>query len=49
MTNFQLTAEQMVDYAMDGYVIVKNFLDEEEVKKLYGIATGDGTLAKTCV
>src|SRR5258706_3837904 len=46
MTNFQLTAEQMVDYSMDGYVIVKNFLDEKEIKKLYGIATGDSTLQK---
>jgi phytanoyl-CoA hydroxylase len=46
MANFQLTAEQMVDYNMDGYVIVKNFLSGEEVKKLYGIATGDDTLLK---
>jgi phytanoyl-CoA hydroxylase len=46
MKNFQLTAEQMVDYHMNGFVIVKNFLSEEEVKKLYGIATGDDTLLK---
>jgi phytanoyl-CoA hydroxylase len=46
MEKFQLTAEQMVDYNMDGYVIIKNFLSEEEVNKLYGIATGDDTLLK---
>jgi phytanoyl-CoA hydroxylase len=46
MANFQLTAEQMVEYHMEGYVIVKNFLNQEEIKKLYGIATGDSTLQK---
>jgi hypothetical protein len=46
MINLQLTAEEMVDYNMDGYVIIKNFLSEKEVTKLYGIATGDNTLQK---
>jgi len=46
MTNFQLTAANIADYHRDGYVIIRNFLKDEEVKKLYGIATGDDTLQK---
>lgn len=46
MTNFQLTAANIADYHRDGYVIIRNFLKEEEVKKLYSIATGDDTLQK---
>ncbi|MDP4262759.1 MAG: phytanoyl-CoA dioxygenase family protein [Bacteroidota bacterium] len=46
MSNFQLTAKQMVDYHMDGYVIINSFLSEKEIKKLYSIATGDSTLQK---
>jgi phytanoyl-CoA hydroxylase len=46
MANFQLTAEQMVDYHMDGYVIIKNFLNEQEVKKLQNIAFDDGLMRK---
>ena len=46
MSNFQLTAEQMVDYHTDGYVIVKNFLNEQEVKKLQDIAFDDGLMRK---
>lgn len=46
MANFQLMPKQMEDYNRDGYVIVKDFLNEEEVKKLYAIATGDDTLLK---
>ena len=46
MSNFQLTAENIADYHRDGYVIIRNFLKDDEVKKLYGIATGDDTLQK---
>ena len=46
MSNFQLTAENIADYHRDGYIIIRNFLKDEEVKKLYGIATGDDTLQK---
>ena len=46
MGNFQLTAEQIVDYCMDGYVIVKDFLSAEEVKKLQAIAFEDGVMRK---
>jgi phytanoyl-CoA hydroxylase len=46
MSQFTLTQQQINAYATDGYIIVKNFLQQEEVNKLYGIATGDDTLKK---
>src|ERR1700709_451301 len=39
-----LTAAQKAQYDKDGYLIVKNFLDQEEVDLLYGLATGDNVL-----
>jgi ectoine hydroxylase-related dioxygenase (phytanoyl-CoA dioxygenase family) len=44
MPNFKLSADQLADYERDGFIIVKNFLTDEEVNKLYGIAIGDDTL-----
>jgi len=44
MTNFQFTEEQVRDYNNDGYVIVKNFLLGDEVKKLQEIAFDDGIM-----
>ena len=44
MATFQLSAQQIESYKKDGFVIVKNFLKNEEVNKLYLIATGDNTL-----
>ena len=46
MSHFQLTSQNIADYERDGYVIIKNFLQTEEVDKLYKIATGDDTLQK---
>jgi len=46
MPYFQITKENIADYERDGYVIIKNFLQTNEVDKLYGIATGDDTLLK---
>src|SRR6187455_475997 len=46
MRHFQLTQQQIADYHRDGYLIVRNFLSDAEIKKLYGIATGDDTLLK---
>jgi len=46
MSYFQLTEENIADYNRDGYAIIKNFLQTEEVNKLYKIATGDDTLQK---
>ena len=44
MTNFNLTKEQISSYQKDGYLIVKNFLSAEEVKKLQAIALEDGVM-----
>jgi ectoine hydroxylase-related dioxygenase (phytanoyl-CoA dioxygenase family) len=46
MANFQLTAEQIKAYNEDGYEIVKNFLDKQEVQKLQSIAFEDGLMRK---
>lgn len=46
MSTFQLTAQQIANYNRDGYIIVPNFLDRDEVGKLYAIATGDDAVKK---
>jgi ectoine hydroxylase-related dioxygenase (phytanoyl-CoA dioxygenase family) len=46
MSNFELTAQQIADYNRDGYVIIRNFLNNDEVKKLYAIATEDDMMRK---
>ncbi len=46
MSGFQLTTQDISLYNRDGYLIIKNFLRQSEVEKLYGIATGDATLQK---
>ena len=46
MSNFQLSPQQIESYKKDGFVIVKNFLQKEEVEKLYSIATNDDALNK---
>ncbi len=46
MPSFQLSPQQIESYHTDGYVIVNNFLKEEEIDKLFAIATGDDTLRK---
>jgi len=46
MSNFQFTPQQIKSYHNDGFLIIKNFLQNEEVKKLYAIATGDDTIQK---
>jgi phytanoyl-CoA hydroxylase len=46
MTHFQLTDQQIAQYNRDGYLIVKNFLQQEEVAKLYKIAIEDSAVAK---
>jgi ectoine hydroxylase-related dioxygenase (phytanoyl-CoA dioxygenase family) len=44
MPDNNLTASQKAQYDKDGYLIVKNFLDRDEVDLLYGLATGDNVL-----
>src|SRR5437762_9068548 len=46
MTNFNLSPEQISNYNRDGYVIIRNFLQKEEVNKLYTIAIEDDTMQK---
>ncbi|MDB5246399.1 MAG: Phytanoyl-CoA dioxygenase protein 1 [Segetibacter sp.] len=46
MSTFQLTAQQIANYNRDGYIIVPNFLNRDEVGKLYAIATGDDAVKK---
>jgi len=46
MAHFQLSPQQIESYKKDGFIIIKNFLKEDEVKKLYAIATDDGTMRK---
>lgn len=44
MQPFTLSDEQVQKYNEDGFIIVKNFLSQEEINKLYLIATGDDTM-----
>ena len=46
MPYFQLSPQQTESYKKDGFIIIKNFLKREEVKKLYAIATEDGAMRK---
>jgi ectoine hydroxylase-related dioxygenase (phytanoyl-CoA dioxygenase family) len=46
MTHFQLNEQQIAQYNRDGYLIVKNFLQPEEVNKLYKIAVEDEAVSK---
>ena len=44
--SFQLSAAQITDYNKDGYLVVKNFLDANEINKLQQIAFDDGAMRK---
>jgi ectoine hydroxylase-related dioxygenase (phytanoyl-CoA dioxygenase family) len=44
MQDFQLTPQQVAGYQHDGYLIVRDFLSQPEVDKLYRIATADEVL-----
>lgn len=44
MPQITISAHQKAQYDKDGYLIVKNFLKDEEVELLYGLATGDDTM-----
>ncbi len=46
MPNFQLTAEQIAVYLRDGYLVVRNFLNGQEMQKLQAIAFEDGAMRK---
>lgn len=44
MSSARLSASQKAQYEQDGYLIVKNFLNPEEVNLLSGLAAGDNVL-----
>ena len=46
MSTFQLSPQQIKDYHNDGYVIVRNFLSDQETKKLHDIAVQDDAMRK---
>jgi ectoine hydroxylase-related dioxygenase (phytanoyl-CoA dioxygenase family) len=44
MNNTKISLAQKAQYDADGYLILKNFFDEDEVQKLYAYATQDDAL-----
>ena len=44
MSTTKLSPAQKEQYEQDGYLIVKSFINKEEVALLYGLATGDNVL-----
>ncbi len=44
-----LTAEQLADYDRDGYLLVKNFCTQNEIKKLYKTAIEDDAMRKNAL
>ncbi|MDB5285676.1 MAG: phytanoyl-CoA dioxygenase family protein [Mucilaginibacter sp.] len=49
MANKALTAQQISDYNHDGYLIVKNFCNAEEIDRLYSTALNDDAMRKNAL
>jgi ectoine hydroxylase-related dioxygenase (phytanoyl-CoA dioxygenase family) len=49
MSNKVLTAQQISDYNRDGYLIVKNFCNAEEIDRLYSTALNDDAMRKNAL
>jgi ectoine hydroxylase-related dioxygenase (phytanoyl-CoA dioxygenase family) len=49
MSNQALTAQQISDYNRDGYIIVKNFCNAEEIDRLYSTALNDDAMRKNAL
>jgi ectoine hydroxylase-related dioxygenase (phytanoyl-CoA dioxygenase family) len=49
MAKQSLTQAQITQYQQDGYLILRNFFQEEEVKKLYETAIEDNVLSKNAI
>jgi ectoine hydroxylase-related dioxygenase (phytanoyl-CoA dioxygenase family) len=49
MANKALTAQQISDYNRDGYLIVKNFCNAEEIDRLYSTALNDDAMCKNAL
>lgn len=47
--NLKLNEEQVSSFQENGYLIVKNFLNEKELSKLYAVATEDQVIKKNSV
>ncbi len=44
MAYTRLTPAQQAQYDQDGYLIIRNFFNTDEIELLYGLATGDNTM-----
>ncbi|QHW00364.1 phytanoyl-CoA dioxygenase family protein [Spirosoma endbachense] len=49
MTNESLTSHQIQQYNQDGYLIVRGFLNADEVEKLYHVAIEDSAISKHAI
>ena len=49
MTNNALTASQIRQYERDGYLIIRDFLNTDEVAKLYQVAIDDSAVSKNAI
>ncbi|GAB2574345.1 phytanoyl-CoA dioxygenase family protein [Spirosoma areae] len=49
MTNESLTPDQIRQYQQDGYLIIRGFLNQHEVAKLYQVATEDSAVSKHAI
>jgi ectoine hydroxylase-related dioxygenase (phytanoyl-CoA dioxygenase family) len=49
MANKALTAQQISDYNRDGYLIIKNFCNAEEIDRLYSTALNDDAMRKNAL
>ena len=49
MTTDALTPDQIQQYQQDGYLIIRNFLDTDEVAKLYQVAIEDSAVSKNAI
>ncbi len=46
---FLLTSAQIGSYHQDGYLVLKNFFDKEEVDKMYHTALADDAMRKNAL
>lgn len=49
MSKFQLTNEQIASFHNDGYLIIRNFFNNEEVSRLYNVAVEDDVMKNNSI
>ena len=49
MATQSITTENLKEYQQNGYLILKSFFNEEEIKKLYQVATEDKAVSKNAI